>query len=99
MNFCHSRPFTILCASPGKSRQQCRHLRGFSEKFKKQLLFGSRVKVLERIAYRCLLGAFRAAGRNSYFWFNSIAAPIKLFLESHRVYSAVIVQNMGISLR
>ena len=47
-------PFGVFLTSPNEGRQQCRHLRGFSEKFEKQLLFGIRVKILERIAYRCL---------------------------------------------
>ena len=81
-----------LCTSPGEGCQQRRHIRGFRKKFEKQLLFGRCVKTLKRIGCRGLLlpGSLDC---------RCTTASIKLFLEPCGVYTAVIVQNVGIPFR
>lgn len=87
---------SYLCASPGEGCQQRRHVGGFRKKFEKQLLFGRCVKALKQVGCRGLwfLGGFdRRCG------FHCATAPIKLFLEPCGVYTAVVVQDVGIPFR
>ena len=84
---------SYLFASPGKGRQQRRHIRGFRKEFEKQLLFSGYIKVLKRVGCRGLLFPEGTACRCGFY---CTTAPIKLFLEPCGVYTAVIVQNVGI---
>lgn len=84
------------CASSGKGCQQRRHIRRFCKEFEKQLLFGCYVKILKRVWCRGLL--FHGS-RSHRCGFRRAATPIKFFLESCSVYTAVIVQDMGIPFR
>ena len=86
-NGTHSCP-SLLCASSCKGCQKRRHIRGFCKEFEKQLLFGCCVKVLKRVWCRGLLFHGRLGHRCG---FRCAATPIKLFLESCSVYTAVIV--------
>ena len=85
-----------LCTSPGEGCQQRRHIRGFRKKFEKQLLFGRCVKALKRVGCR---GLWFPGGLDRRCGFHCTAAPIKLFLEPCGVYTAVIVQDVGIPFR
>ena len=85
-----------LCTSPGEGCQQRRHIRGFRKKFEKQLLFGRCVKALKRVGCRCL---WFPGGLDRRCGFHCTAAPIKLFLEPCGVYTAVVVQDVGIPFR
>lgn len=90
------RSYLCLCASPSEGRQKCRHIRGFRKKFEKQLLFGRSVKTLKRVGCRGLL---LPGSLGCWCGFRCTTAPIKLFLEPCGIYTAVIVQNVGISFR
>ena len=79
-----------------KGCQQRSHIRGFRKKFEKQLQLGCCTKILKRVRYRGLLFP---GGLNCCCGFRGTAAPIKLFLGPCGVYTAVIVQDVGISFR